>query len=171
MKGGFNWLSPKAETRHSKIQGYGTFANAEIYRNELIIAFGGKVIPFSEWLKLPEEVKSKSLAIARDLELSPLRMDSLGDGDYVNHSCEPNAGIKGQIFLVAMRDIHRNEEITFDYAMVLSDPAFHMDCSCGSSICRKIITGDDWKKFELQIRYKGYFSMYIQDKLDRGCTE
>ena len=35
------------------------------------------------------------------------------DNDFFNHSCNPNAGFRGQIFLVAMRDIDVNEEITF----------------------------------------------------------
>ena len=37
-------------------------------------------------------------------------------GDMINHSCEPNCGLLGQMLLVAMRDIARGEELCFDYA-------------------------------------------------------
>ena len=36
---------------------------------------------------------------------------------FMNHSCEPNAGLSGQVVLVAMRDIRDGEEILYDYAM------------------------------------------------------
>lgn len=93
------------------------------------------------------------------------------DTDFFNHSCDPNSGFKGQIFLVAMRNIEAGEEITFDYAMTVSesvgsDMVFRLDCRCGSPFCRKTITEQDWMLPELQTRYKGFFSQYIQDKID-----
>lgn len=90
--------------------------------------------------------------------------------DYINHSCEPNVGFKGQIFLVAMRDINKDEQITFDYCMVLSKPKkvkeiYSFICECGSKNCRKIVTWNDWKKPFLQKKYKGYFQWYLSEKI------
>jgi hypothetical protein len=70
-----------------------------------------------------------------------------------------------------MRDIKKDEEITFDYAMVVSESVgssiiFEMECECGSPVCRKRITESDWMLPELQRRYNGYFSQYIQEKID-----
>ena len=110
--------------------------------------------------------KEKIVSHYDGLELCPKNAAEIGDGDYVNHSCEPNAGLRGQIFLVAMRDIIQDEEITFDYAMALSDPDFRIKCKCGKEKCRKIINGDDWKIPLLQNKYDGYFSSCIQDKID-----
>jgi len=95
------------------------------------------------------------------------------DTDFFNHSCDPNCGFKGQVFLVAMRDIRAGEEVTFDYCMTVSasvgsDMVFEMDCACGSPHCRKRITELDWMMPELQLRYKGYFSPYIQDKIEKS---
>ena len=84
------------------------------------------------------------------------RRDEVEDADFLNHSCEPNSGIKDRLKIVVMRDINIGEEITFDYAMSESSK-FSMRCKCGSKKCRKIITGDDWKIPELQKRYKGFF--------------
>lgn len=95
----------------------------------------------------------------------------LEDADFLNHSCEPNAGLKGQIFLVAMRDIEPDEEVTFDYVMCLHRvdglPPYHLECLCGKDNCRKIVTDDDWKLPELQQKYYGWFSWYLQEKIDQ----
>ena len=49
----------------------------------------------------------------------------------VNHSCEPNCGIRNACGLVALRDIKDGEEITYDYCMTDYTPGFltvTMDC-------------------------------------------
>lgn len=91
---------------------------------------------------------------------------------YVNHSCEPNAGFNGQIFLVATCSISAEEEITYDYAMVMhaspaSSPRFSMACACGRPQCRGVVAEDDWRRPELQARYDGYFTWWLQRQIDR----
>ena len=85
---------------------------------------------------------------------------------HLNHSCEPNLGLQGQIVYVALRDIAVGEELTFDYAMNEDDPNEIMTCQCGAESCRKVITGVVWKKPEIQSRYNGYFSWFIQRRID-----
>jgi hypothetical protein len=41
-----------------------------------------------------------------------------------------------------------------------------MQCVCGSEKCRRKITEEDWRLPELRRRYKGYFSQYLQEKID-----
>lgn len=163
----FNWLCAKAETRSSLISGKGTYARKRIRKGELIAAFGGYVMEYPRWKDVREDVRMKALRVGDDLILGAIREDQLGDGDYINHSCAPNAGIKGQIFLVAMRDIRMGEEITFDYAMVLYGDSFRMGCNCGSGDCRKMIRSSDWKIPALQEKYDGYFSHFLQEKIGR----
>ena len=38
------------------------------------------------------------------------------------------------------------------------------ECSCGSSFCRKRVTGKDWRILELQERYKGHFLPFINKR-------
>ena len=161
-----NWVSPKVETRRSRIDDLGTFTKEVIRKGEPIIAFGGHVVDLPTWRRLPEELMKRSLVISENLELCPGSPEEVGEGDYINHSCSPNAGLYGQILLIAMKAIGKGEEITFDYAMVMSDPSFRMECHCGAENCRKVITGDDWKMKRLQKAYNGYFSLYLQDKID-----
>lgn len=85
---------------------------------------------------------------------------------YNNHSCNPNCGIRGEITFVAMTNIYKNSELTIDYCMVDNED-YAIDCNCGSLNCRKRVTGFDWKNKELQQKYKGYFTRYLQSKIDK----
>jgi hypothetical protein len=64
----------------------------------------------------------------------------------VNHSCEPNLGMGGNVLLVAMREIAAGEELTTDYALFLADPGFAMQCRCGTAACRGVVRGTDWRR-------------------------
>jgi SET domain-containing protein len=88
-------------------------------------------------------------ALARPLDLdayayvSPkLEKRARPGGEFVNHSCLPNAGIRGQVVLVAMRAIASDEEITYDYAMSDGSSFDVFACNCGAASCRRRVTGD-----------------------------
>lgn len=128
---------------------------------------GGRVI------KASDEIGDWAVQVSEELVIgNPPGGDVVGDPiNFLNHSCEPNAGIKGQIMLAAMRSIDRGVEITFDYAMVLHSaprcPPYRMECRCGSRHCRGVITDEDWRLLDLQQRYKGWFTWYLQEKILR----
>ncbi len=99
----------------------------------------------------------------------------IGENEYVlhaglitkvNHSCEPNCGIRvnetSAHDYIAIKKIEVNEEITFDYAMrnYIID-YFPKKCMCGSKICRGRITG--WKDLsdEKKKEYKGFAVPYL----------
>ena len=65
----------------------------------------------------------------------------------------------------AMRDIAADEELTLDYCLFDSLPG-RMTCRCGTTHCRGVITGDDWRRPELQVRYAGWFSRYLADRME-----
>jgi uncharacterized protein len=83
---------------------------------------------------------------------------------FSNHSCEPNLGMRGEITFVAMRDISADAELTHDWAKTDHDD-YTVECSCGAVNCRKILTGKDWQRPDLQRRYAGYFSAYLARKI------
>ena len=49
--------------------------------------------------------------------------------------------------------------------MIDGDPAESMACACGAAACRGTITGHDWRRPELQRRYAGYFSRYLEKRI------
>lgn len=164
-----SFLSPKLELRPCPAKGgYGLFARQPISSGELLCAWGGEVMTEDELATQPPERQQHGIQIEDQLYLVPLVDDD--PADFVNHSCNPNAGLSGQICLVAMRPIEREEEICFDYAMSDSSDYDEFECHCGSPGCRRRITGSDWKLPELQKRYAGYFMPYLQRRIN-GLTQ
>jgi hypothetical protein len=157
-----SYLSPKLEAR-VKTYGHGIFALTPITKSEVIAVFGGAVYQWNDFLTISERERSLSIQVQENLFLVP---QNIGSGDYVNHSCNPNAGLSGQIVLVAMRDIEPGEEVCFDYAMSDATSYDEFNCECGSPNCRSRISGDDWRNPVLQERYAGYFTPYIQSLID-----
>jgi len=88
---------------------------------------------------------------------------------FSNHSCDPNIGVRGEITFVAMRDIRAGEELTHDWAMTDDDES-STECKCGAANCRRILTGKDWQRPELQRRCGNYFSAYLLEKIARTAT-
>ena len=72
---------------------------------------------------------------------------------------------------MALRDIQPDEEVCFDYAMTDSTPYDEFECHCGLPTCRKIVTGNDWKLPELWAKYQGYFSPYLQRRIEQAAME
>lgn len=55
--------------------------------------------------------------------IAPLRAEEVEDNILcLNHSFEPNVGVRGQITFVTLRYVDRGEEFTIDYAMIDGDP-------------------------------------------------
>lgn len=127
--------------------------------------WGGSVKTLAAFLSLPEEVRRYSIQVEEDLFLVPDWPPE--PASYFNHSCDPNAGFSGQIALVAMRDIAPGEEVCFDYAMCIGTPFEDFVCYCGAPNCRGRVTGTDWQRPELWDRYNGFFSPYLQRRIER----
>lgn len=154
-----SYLSPKLEARDVPAKGYtGVFAREPIAATELLALWGGAVVSTAEFAMLTEVQQSHSLQIDEGLFLVPPQEE---DADFVNHSCDPNAWIDGQIGLCARRDIAAGEEVCFDYAMTDGSEYDEFECLCESSMCRGKITGHDWALPELHARYGSHFSPYL----------
>lgn len=157
----YSYTTPKAEVRLCPEKGgYGLYAKQRIEKDDLICVWGGVIATAEELADMPEETRTHGLQVEEQIYMVPV--DEGDPADYVNHSCDPNAGLSGQICLVAMREIQPGDEICFDYAMSDSSDYDEFECHCGSSNCRGCISGNDWKLPELQARYEGYFIPYLQ---------
>jgi hypothetical protein len=161
----YAYTSPKLEVRSQpQKDGLGLFACEPIQKGELLTVWSGIIVDDAGLLRLPEPYLHRTVQVEEGLYQVSLRTDE--PADYGNHSCNPNAGMSGQIALVAMRDIDVDEEVCYDYAMSESSDYDEFDCHCGAPNCRGRITGEDWRLPELWSRYDGYFSPYLQRKID-----
>lgn len=161
-----SWFSPKVALRKSDIAGTGLYCVAPLCKNETVALKGGHIMNAKTFEQLPSACKQAALQIAEQMYVAPMNEEEIPQVmNYINHSCEPNVGLRGQLLTVAMRDIEPGEELTGDYCITYSSEAFAITCRCKTKSCRKTITPDDWQKPELQQRYKGYFCQYLEDKI------
>jgi SET domain-containing protein len=158
------WNNPKIGRRPTPAAGYTLYAIEPIAKDELIVVWGGVILTTAQLRQVPEFARDRAIQVEEDLHLCSGMVEDLSD--CANHSCNPNAGLRGQITLVAMRDIQAGEEVCFDYAMSDGHPDFYMKCACGQPNCRGAVTGNDWKIQNLQDRYAGYFMPYLQRRID-----
>ncbi|MCU0809130.1 MAG: hypothetical protein MUC53_14825 [Candidatus Contendobacter sp.] len=88
-----SWTHPKlAKHRFGGARGTGVIALAPIRRGELLSRFGGYVMTFEEFLRLPPALQEMPYQIADDLLFGPISRQGLTVSEYYNHSCDPNAG-------------------------------------------------------------------------------
>jgi uncharacterized protein len=159
-----SYRSIKTEIKLSDTEGRGLFAKEPIRKGEIVSVRGGHIITRQMEKKIKKPDGYWGYPIADEVVLGPLNIQEVESiMMFLNHSCEPNVGILGQIIFVAMRNIDSGEELTIDYAMFGADKE-PMKCNCRSSNCRGLITDSDWKIKKLQMKYRGYFSSYIQLK-------
>ncbi len=150
--------SRKVIVQKTKKYGRGVYAKYPIRKGEVIAAFDGPIYDddFEPWT---EDLFNHAIQFG-----PALWRDSKGIARLINHSCDPNCGIKGLFKIVAMRAIQPGEQITWDYEMTEKNKYWKMQCRCGSEICRKTI--GHYKNMPLSIRkkYKGYISDWITQK-------
>ncbi len=149
---------------HISGKGRAVFAASAISKDELIAVWGGIILPIEEAVALPTADKTQCIQVEEGFVLwtGPHRQT---EADWINHSCAPNAGLSGQILVVAMRDIRAGEEVCFDYAMSSTCDMDDFDCACGAPECRGHVGPDDWRLATLRRRYHGYFSSFVARRI------
>lgn len=139
-------MTRKYVMKGNSIAGYGIYSADNILANELI--FRGE--EFAQRLVtrrfVGENWSVKEKEIFRKYAY-PLSKEVFLLWDYdptgwapQNHSCNPNTIYKG-LNVIALRDISKGEELTFDYSSLLDEHMEPFQCQCGSSNCRGLITG------------------------------
>lgn len=155
----------------SPIGGRGAYATRYIHAGEVIIQFTGELISGDEVerrIERGEERIDDAMQVARDLYID---MDE--EPRLFNHSCNPNAGVRGdkRIELFAIRDIPFGDEIVYDYATTVwegEDEAWEMECHCGSPNCREVISSYQSIPREQLLEYYrlGCLTDYIRQQIE-----
>lgn len=127
----------KVYIKESKLDGRGLFALKNIKKGEIIFIIKGKKVKFLIHNEKQAKIAGFNwIGLGKNEWIDP---DSFGLN--INHSCNPNSGIKGRLTVVALKNIKKDEEITFDYSLNESDIFWELDqeCKCQHKDCRKII--------------------------------
>lgn len=124
----------KVSVRKSSLGGLGLFTEEKVRSGEPVLRLGGRLI------RRRTRADRNTLRLGRRLFLT-----GSGDlDDYINHSCVPNCRIEfHRLLLVALRDIGKGEELTFNYCTTeyVIDPPFRFTCRCGYERCPGTVSG------------------------------
>lgn len=134
----------------SRIAGEGLFTSEDAKKGELVCYIKGY------WRKKVNKSLRDTLAnpdwigVGKNLWIDPILPFK-----RLNHSCDPNTGIKGRVSLYAIKSIRAHDELTIDYSTIEADDRWQLEggikCKCGASDCRGTIRSIQYlpkKKFK-----------------------
>lgn len=142
--------NPWLVLRRSAIHGRGVYARADIPKGTRLIEYTGEHISNAEADRRYDDEKAEQHHTFLFILDERTCIDAARGGNisrYINHSCDPNcvAWIEGShIWIDALRDIRRGEELAYDYeydflpGYTVEDLEFY-GCRCGSPKCRGTI--------------------------------
>ncbi len=125
----YSYVNPSLQVRRSS-NGRGLFATRDFLPDEVLVAWTGRVVAEESLASVPEDEHHFVFQIHDNIYLIPIEYGkrepavgshsylkmllawlilSLLEKDFVNHSCDPNGGMKGETILVAMRPIKAGE--------------------------------------------------------------
>jgi SET domain-containing protein len=135
--------------RTSKLHGNGVFAARKIPAGTRVIEYGGERITAKEADRRHPTNPDDPFHTFFFTTTSGKVIDGGSRGNdarWINHSCEPNCeaqeGRAGKrVYIFALRDIKRGEELYYDYGLVLDGKISKAmiegyKCLCGSKNCR-----------------------------------
>lgn len=133
--------------KKSGINNRGLYANKDFKEGDRIIEYKGKKVTHKEVEKNQKYDNTKAIY------LFTLNKKYCLDGDtanntakFINHSCDPNCDvdiINGKIWISAVKDIKKGEELSYDYAFSFDKDFRQFPCLCGSTNCCGYIVRDD----------------------------
>lgn len=133
----------------SRLSGHGVFAGRHYEAGEGLFELQGEALTKAQILVGGEEHAANAYQIDNDLYIYPLHPE----GRFMNHSCDPNAGLREDRRMVALREIFPGEEVLFDYSTTMSEQHWTMPCRCGALTCRGLIGDFHELPWRVQQRY------------------
>ena len=139
------------KVKKSNIDNRGLYAAKNIKANTKIIYYKGKIITKKETDRNPKYDNDKAIYL---FNLNS-KYDLDGDFSYntarlINHSCNPNCEVAGKglkLWIFALRDIKKGEELSYDYGFGYDEDFKQFPCICGSKNCVGYIVreGSRWR--------------------------
>jgi hypothetical protein len=139
--------SRKLVVRESGVHGKGVFAAVPLKAGERLLEYKGERISWKEALRRhPHNPADPNHTFYFALEDGRV-IDGKVNGNsarWINHSCAPNCEaeeVDGRVFIHALRDIAADEELFYDYGLVIDARQTkklkeEYACRCGARKCR-----------------------------------
>lgn len=153
-----------------KYDGIGVFAMRDMKKGTVLCA-PDKIeeeffIPWEEADKLDpatREIMNDFCSQDEDGYYTILDLNYLPIPSHMNHHCNGNVGCDEWNNFVTIKDVKAGDELCFDYALVISNPKYRLECKCGDDNCRNVITGNDWKDPVFQKKNYQYMSPLLRE--------
>ncbi len=120
---------------YQPIKGLSLFSDRIFKKGEVVMPLSGKIVSSAH--PSPEAVQIDATHFIDSVEYVP--------EDFINHACRADTMLDvDRKAFIALRRIHRNEEITFNYLTTEWDMKRHntdFDCICGAKRCFGRIRG------------------------------
>jgi len=137
--------------KKSNIDNKGLYASKNIKAKQIVIHYKGKLVTKKEVEKNPKFDNDKAIYLFNVNN----RYDLDGDFEYnearlINHSCNPNCEVDGKglkLWIFALRDIKKDEELSYDYGFGYDKDYKQFVCKCGANNCVGYIVreGSRWR--------------------------
>lgn len=138
--------------------GAGLFALRSFAAGDAILAIDGRMQAGPTRFSIQLDVDAH---IEADAALPDAEMRTRHPWRFLNHACDPNAGIAGRT-LVALRNIEAGDQLTFDYTTTEADMAEPFDCRCGSGSCIGRVRGFAHLSDELKRQRAGRVAPHLR---------
>ena len=139
------------KVKKSNIDNKGLYAAHNIKAGTKIIYYKGKLITKKETERNPKYDNEKAIYLFNVNS----RYDMDGDFEYntarlINHSCNPNCEVAGKglkLWIFALRDIKKGEELSYDYGFGFEEKYKDYVCKWGAKNCCGYIVreGSRWR--------------------------
>ena len=145
--------------KKSSLHGSGLFAVSNIKKGDQVIQYIGDKVTKKEGdrradIQLKKAEKNKKNGMVYVFELNK-KYDIDGGvlrnhARFINHSCDPNCEVFGEgmkIWIFAMKNIKKNEELSYDYGFSFDEDYRNFPCRCKSNNCVGYIIrqGSRWR--------------------------
>ena len=133
--------------KKSGINNLGLFAKTDIKKGEKVIEYKGRKFTHKQVEEDDRFDNSKAIYLFTLNERYVLDGDTkTNTAKYINHSCDPNCEvdiINGKIWIIAIKDIKKGDELSYDYGFGYDADFRQFPCKCGSKNCCGYIVRDD----------------------------
>ncbi len=131
-------MLPELRVAPSQIHGQGCYAVGAIASGARLREYVGERIPAAEAIRREADpMRPAIFTLWLDEEHAIDGWVGGNESIYLNHCCEPNCDWDFEderAYIVALRDIAPDEELTIDYAYDATGPLER--CGCGAAGCR-----------------------------------
>jgi hypothetical protein len=132
--------------------GQGVFAASQFRAGDEIMLVTGRTLDIGDldaeaWMAFQDDVYPYQISPTRFLYAD-------GPAAFINHSCQPNCGVRPDMVIVALQPVAAGTHLTIDYSTIMAEDVWTMcGCECRAQECRRIVRDFRYLPRAVQLRY------------------